>query len=339
MDVEAASLGAHCRRNWQPYGICSAIGTLIGIILISQSFDTLEPTEYGLLRNGITGVVDMSTVYSSGRYCVGPFQRFIHFPRNYLTLSFGNRSGDDQAQIRARTGADTTEVTSTGGQPVGLSISFQYQLRRERVVNVYQLFGENWEGPYLRFAQQALTNVAQTFTPRAFWTQRRHVEAAMLRAVNATLVAQGHAFVRELQLRAVSFQSSYEQTITDIQLQEQLRVTKSYQLEVTRVVKEVDLLQSEADATVRYINASAAREAAVIEGEANANALQREQLARAAMYRKLREHLGWSSTEFLQYIKMKALNAQPQSNVVVGVDAVGDVMPSAGNPLDVGSGL
>merc|ERR1719231_439391 len=108
--------------------------------------------------------------------------------------------------------------------------------------------------------------------------------------------------------------------ITDIQLQDQLRVTKSYQLEVTRVVKEVDLLQSETDATVLEINASAAREAAVIEGEANAQALQVEQHARATMYAKLRAHLGWTAEHFLQYIKMKALNAQPQSNVVVGVN-------------------
>merc|ERR1719231_2128255 len=106
--------------------------------------------------------------------------------------------------------------------------------------------------------------------------------------------------------------------ITDIQLQEQLRVTKSYQLEVTRVVKEVDLLQSETDATVLEINASAAREAAIIEGEANAQALQVEQRARATMYAKLRAHLGWTAEHFLQYIKMKALNAQPQSNVVAG---------------------
>jgi len=328
MDVEsgvAPMPASHCARHRACYSGCTGVSLITLIIVISSSFDTLEPTEFGLLRNGITGVVDMSTVYVNGRYMVGPSQRFIRFPANFVTLSFGNSSVDNQKQIRARTGADTSEATSSGGQPVGLSVAFQFQFSKSQVPNVYQTFGENWEGPYLRFAQQALTNVAQTFTPRAFWTQRRAVQAAMLRAVNASLVAQGHVSVRELQLRAVGFQSSYEQTITDIQLQEQLRVTKSYQLEVTRVVKEVDLLQSETDASVLEINASAAREKAVIEGEAFAQALQIEQAARATMYAKLRAHLGWSAEHFLQYIKMKALNAQPQSNVVVGVNTVGSV--------------
>ena len=205
-----------------------------------------------------------------------------------------------------------------------------------------------WETSYLRFAQQAITNVAQQFTPSQFWTQRHEIEKTMLSVVNKTLIEEGHAEVVHLQLRAVGFQRSYEQvitassaplllcsspplllcssaplllcssayplprcpppprlqTITNIQLQEQLKVTKSYQLEVTRVEKEVDLIQSETDALVVEIDADAARGRAVIEGEANAKALQREQETKAFMYQQLREHLGWTSQQFLQYIKV-----------------------------------
>merc|ERR1719198_2506554 len=121
----------------------------------------------------------------------------------------------------------------------------------------------------------------------------------MLDAVKNSLWENGFATVPELQLRAVGFQNSYEGTIIGIQLQEQLRVTKSYQLEVTRVVKEVDLMQSETDARVVEINAEAARERAVIEGAANAHALQREQAARSTMYKRLRQHLGWTAEQFL----------------------------------------
>jgi len=321
-DIESGC-GGHCYKHRVPYCGCSAVVMLTVIVVLSSSWDTIEPTEYGLLRNGVTGVVDMERVYEPGRYFVGPSQRFLRFPSQLITLSYGNRSHDAQASIPARRGADTTDSTSSGGQPVSLSLSFQYQLRKPMVPRVYQTFGTRWETSYLRFAQQAITNIAQEFTPRGFWTQRKRVETAMKHAVNASLFAQGFAMVPELQLRAVGFQSSYEQTITGIQLQEQLKVTKSYQLEVTRVQKEVDLLQSETDAAVLEINAEAQRERAVIEGEARAAALEREQRARATMYAKLREHLGWGAEHFLQYMRMKALNAQPQSNVVVGVDPIG----------------
>ena len=42
----------------------------------------------------------------------------------------------------------------------------------------------------------------------------------------------------------------YETTITNIQLQEQLKVTKNYQKDVTRVLKEVAVLQSQTNAEI-----------------------------------------------------------------------------------------
>merc|ERR1712028_309961 len=100
---------------------------------------------------------------------------------------------------------------------------------------------------------------------------------------------------------------------------------KSYQLEVTRVTKQVDILQAEADAQVIEINAEAARDQAVLAGAAAATSLQLEQQARSTMYSQLKAHLGWDAENFLQYVKMKALNSQPQNNVIVGVNAVGGV--------------
>ena len=68
----------------------------------------------------------------------------------------------------------------------------------------------------------------------------------------------------------------YETTITNIQLQEQLKVTKNYQKDVTRVLKEVDVLQSQTNAEIVEIDAQAARESAVVVNEAEAAALQLE---------------------------------------------------------------
>jgi len=334
MDIEepdfgegGGRLGKHCVENRKCYGCCGFTAGLIFIIILSISWDVIEPTQYGLLKNTVTGAVDLNTVYNNGRYFVGPTQGFILFPSNLITLSYGNRSRDEQREIAARTGASSSDDTSSGGQPVSLSLSFQYRLQQHKIPLVYQTYGAMWETSYLRFAQQAITNVAQQFTPSQFWTQRHEIEKTMLSVVNKTLIEEGHAEVVHLQLRAVGFQRSYEQTITNIQLQEQLKVTKSYQLEVTRVEKEVDLIQSETDALVVEIDADAARGRAVIEGEANAKALQREQETKAFMYQQLREHLGWTSQQFLQYIKMKSLNSQNPSNVVVGVNAIGSVPP------------
>jgi len=321
------ALGEHCYEKRAPYGVCGGILGLVFIIIFSISWDTVEPTEFGLLRNTISGAVNLGEIYENGRFVVGPAAEFIHFPRNRITLSYGARETDDRTAIPARTGPGEGQGvdSDSGGQPLDLSISFQYLLVKENIPVIYSTYASSWEASYLRFAQQAITNVAQEFNPSAFWRRRAHIEAAMLVAVNQTLFEQGYATAVGLQLRSVGFQTTYEQTITNIQLQEQLKVTKSYQQEVIAVEKQVDLTSSETAATIRRINAEASRQSAEIVSKANADALQREQDIKGQMYAKLKEHLGWSPTQFLQYIKQKALNAQPDNRVLVGVNAIGQV--------------
>lgn len=219
-----------------------------------MSWDTLEPTEYGLVVNGITGRVDTDpkNVYENGRYFIWLRHYFLRFPRNRVNLEFSSAptpGAYSLPTIPARTGPDPDDRES-GGQPVDLQVAFQYRFRKELVPRVYQTFGTAWEPSYMRFAQQAITNVAQQFTPKMFWERRTVVEAAMHTAVNQSMYANGFAEVPQLQLLQVGFKDNYEATITNIQLQEQLKVTKTYQLDVTRVLKEVDILQSETDVRV-----------------------------------------------------------------------------------------
>lgn len=50
------------------------------------------------------------------------------------------------------------------------------------------------------------------------------MERLLRASVNETLFKQGYASVHDLQLMRVDFNSNYEDTITNIQLQEQLKV-------------------------------------------------------------------------------------------------------------------
>ena len=71
------------------------------------------------------------------------------------------------------------------------------------------------------------------------------------------------------------------------------------------------------------ISAAAQREASVLVNQAEADALQLEQTTKAVWYAKLKKKLGWSNTDFLQYVKIKSLAAQPSESMVVGVGAMG----------------
>lgn len=298
-------------------------GFTVFIVLFAMSWDTLEPTEYGLVQNGFTGFVDLrpEAVYTGGRYFVWLRHFFLPFPANLQNLEFDTQGR--RPPIPARTGPDPDDKES-GGQPVTLSVSFQYQLQKATVPQVYQTYGLEWELSYMRFAQQSITNVAQQFTPKQFWNDRRLIQKAMAQAVNKTIFEQGFAVVRNLQLLKVDFKQNYEETITNIQLQEQLKVTKNYALDVTRVLKEVDILQSETEAQIALISSTAKREASVIINQAEADALRLEQGTKATWYSKLKQQLRWSNADFLQYVKIKSLSSQPGDSMVVGVSAMGE---------------
>jgi hypothetical protein len=329
----------------RPGCACGAVVALISILLFALSWDTLEPTEFGLIQNGFTGSVEMRAerTFEGGRYFVWLNHHFLVFPRNLVNLEYSGRSHcppssyysgmqdydcANQGPISARTGRDDHDAES-GGQPIELSVAFQYKFARRDVTRVYEKFAMMWEPSFLRFAQQAITNVAQRFTPSQFWLARHEVELAMLHEVNQTIYQEGHATVEGLQLLVVEFQPVYETTITNIQLQEQLKVTKNYQKDVTRVLKEVDVLQSQTNAEIVEIDAQAARESAVVVNEAEAAALQLEQGTKAVWYAALKEALHWSNADLLRYVKLKSIIAQPSDRMVVGVSAVEGQAPVA----------
>lgn len=119
------------------------------------------------------------------------------------------------------------------------------------------------------------------------------------------------------------FSSKYEDIILRVQLQEQLKTTKRYNMTVTEVLKSVDIKQSETQATIMRINAEAAAESRVVVNRAQMDALILEQTTKAIAYRRLKEHLGWSTSQFLEYVKLRSLNAQPSENIIVGTSPLG----------------
>jgi len=325
-------IGSTVQRK--PVACCSLATFLVSILLFALSWDTLEPTEFGLVANSLTGRVDLDpkNVYEGGRHFIWLAHHFLVFPKNRVTIEFSDQRQDragffQRPPLSLRTGANQEDGSAgddeSGGQPLDLSISFQYTLIKELIPDFYKKFGEVYEDSFARYAQDALFTVATSKTPREFWEDRGAVERQMHAAVNHSIRLNGFANVPQLQLLRVGFLRKYEETITNIQLQEQLKVTKTYQLEVTRVLKETDILESETNAAITRIDAEAAKEAAVIKATAAASALQYEQATKAMWYARLKEHMRWNDSHLLQYVKMKSLNAQPANSMVVGVSPVG----------------
>lgn len=214
LDGVAARACPNVDRDTAKCGLCMGTSVaVISIILFALSFDTVTPTSFGLLQNKFSGYVDTDNVYNPGRYFVYLGHGFIQFPKTRVTVQFSDWTrvaGTDQSApitappIKARTGPDPTDVSGeSGGQPLDLSISFQYRFDFSQIPYVYQMFGLVWEASFIRFARQAISNAAQEFTPAEFWEQRSKIEMRMQQVVSEALLHQGHAIVDDLQLMRV----------------------------------------------------------------------------------------------------------------------------------------
>jgi len=298
-------------------GVCCCILTVITIILIALSFDVVKPTEFGLLQNGWTGVVYTDDPYGPGRHFVYLRNFFITFPATRVNVEF---SASDQAlasPVPARTGRDMNDPDS-GGQPVTLSFSFQYQLRQEDIGRIYKEFGEQYQARYLLFARMAASDVAQMYTPTMFWTHRDMVANKLHAKLKADLRREGFCDVTGFQLLQVDFPDKYEKMITDIQLQVQYKLTSEYQQKVTSVIKDIDVLKAKTNAQIMDINAGGHATAVQLVNDAKSTGFYAQQSAKAESYELLRANLGLSNQEMLDYVKIRSLLGRKKKNTVIG---------------------
>lgn len=78
------------------YTICLVLFgvILMSIILLLVSVDTIEPLEVGITYNKITKNIGKE-VYPNGRYIIGPWNTFIKYPSNLVTVEFSDSKTAD----------------------------------------------------------------------------------------------------------------------------------------------------------------------------------------------------------------------------------------------------
>jgi len=233
-----------------------------------------------------------------------------------VSLEFSGAHNNSAPPVPARTGKDNSDPDS-GGQPVSLSFSFQYQFRQSDIGKVYREFGDQYETRYLLFARMAVSDVAQQYTPNEFWNNRPRVADAMMTTLKASLRLNGHCDVVGFQLLQVDFPDKYEQMITDIQLQVQYKLTSEYQQQVTDVTKDIDVLTAKTAGNVATIDAQALATSHLLVNDARTKGFYAQQQAKAVAYGDIQKKLGLSTKELLDYVKIRALTEGRNADATV----------------------
>eukprot|EP00470_Lotharella_oceanica_P000229 CAMPEP_0170171732 /NCGR_PEP_ID=MMETSP0040_2-20121228/4891_1 /TAXON_ID=641309 /ORGANISM="Lotharella oceanica, Strain CCMP622" /LENGTH=288 /DNA_ID=CAMNT_0010411949 /DNA_START=141 /DNA_END=1010 /DNA_ORIENTATION=- len=283
-----------------------------------SSISTVGPTEYGVLFNRVTGSVYHNYPKGPGLYFITPILGFYHFPAYNRTLELSSRSYAEGPPIECRTGPDENDPDS-GGQPVSLHVSFVFRIRKKDISKIYQSFALVYEQRLVMFARQSISDIVQHFDPTLFWQDREKATSEMEKALKHDLWKDGFVEVHSLQLLRVEFNPKYEATIIGIQLATQSRTTSQYRQQVVRVLKEIDILAAQSNATVTKIGADAEAKARILTNNATMLGFTLTQEAKALGYRMFYDKLGWRQPEVLKYIQIQSIAQHKADHLTVGI--------------------
>merc|ERR1711988_963568 len=299
-----------CCDGGSPSGVCIICGgvcclkiTILAIILIACSVETIDSTEMGIAYNAPQAVL-ASEVKEEGLHGKPPFGYFILWPRTHQTLH------------------QELKGLSKDGVVISVTVAFQYKVNEkelQRLTLDYKDF-DNYKVNLQKKSRSGIRNACMDFLAQEFQTKRAAVQTAMFDKVKERLDAGlMYAFVLDLQLTSVDRPAAYEAAVdakenarNEIDLARNLRAQKLTQANTnlmrTRVQANKTLDSANTQAAVT--NKTAQTEAAVVYGRYE---------SQGALYKQVRTERNLTSEGLLAYIGTRLIDEL--NHITVGLDA------------------
>jgi len=237
----------------------SALAAIIiaSSIMLGLSFSIVKEDEYGLRFNMATGKFS-DEVDEMGRHFVSLGRFHVTFPRRYTTINFLN-GGD----------FPPSSVWSNTGQNIYTDISFDIRLVKEKLHSFYYEFGKNWKPFIMRIAYSRIKDVTTGFSTQPFFEARSTIQQAMFNKVSTDLstLTNGSIEVMNLQLREISLEPSYENTIEDKLIEEQNNDILATNKTIAEINKDIEIVYSNASNSIREAQAAIRSQAAETRGK------------------------------------------------------------------------
>ena len=245
-------------RKTKVYCVSFTSLILLMTICIAMSFGSVEPTEYGILYNGITKQIDQSTIYEGGLQYIGLWYSLVTFPRIHKTIEFSDSKGANSAALSTRTNE---------GLELKVHFSFQYQLNAKTLPNLYKLVGEHYDDVYQKIARDIVLQQAGEYPAIYYWQNRTWVGTQFKKALNEKLY-EAFANCTGLMLLKIDLPDTYEGAIVDTQVVYQEKNTQESIMKATLIRTNTSVLKSEAEKNITILNAEATSNATRVQIEA-----------------------------------------------------------------------
>lgn len=190
-----------------------------------------------------TGHIGVVTLYSkvqdtyldAGFHIIKPFVEDVH-----------------DIDIRVQKYENTVESSAKDLQIVNITMSINYQLKAEKVSELYTKVGANYEDTILNPAlQSGLKSAMAKFTAEEMVTKRGEVAATITDELNESL--DEYFIISAVNLTNIGFTDEYNKAIEAKTTNEQKAQAEKAQLEIIKVQNEQKINTAEAEAKVREL--------------------------------------------------------------------------------------
>mmetsp|Transcript_60904 Transcript_60904/g.161747 ORF Transcript_60904/g.161747 Transcript_60904/m.161747 type:complete len:352 (-) Transcript_60904:238-1293(-) len=322
MDVEdARAERAALYRDGRGGENCPATVAAVGCLMFTFVFtcifsiDVVVPRTYAIKYNRFTKTAYTDHIYINGRYFIGPWNTFLHFPAGAQTLEFMK----EQRMTKTGTRFDSLHTRTKDGLALHLQLALQYRLQKANLGHLYNEFNLQYEQVFSNTIRDELVRTASQYEATHLWTARHSFNLELQAKVNNALKSM-YADCWALQLIEIELPENFENSIVLTQVQKQLEETRDYEQQASVVRAKTDVLEATFD-----------RQVTVIEAEANANftrttkgasalAEQRVVEAQAEVLNTFVQELSLNAEQLIQFQRYTSLRNMDEATVFVGFD-------------------
>ncbi len=273
--------------------------------------DVVEPLQYGLPYNKFTKNIGKEA-YESGRYILNPFKSFLIYPKNLVTIEFSDNKIAESTPLQTRTGE---------GLSVVLSVSFQYQLIKEKIPDLYNLANVYFHSTFVRISRDVILKVGGMFNATDYWRNRIAIAEQMKITMDKELF-KAYAHCVSLQLLKIELPATYEDSIVQTQVEIQKINMRIFEQSAELIRQNSSVIISEAEQKIRITNATGLAEASRIKAFAKANALNNTVNAENKMYKIAMEELELTKEELMSYIYLDSIMNQNKAKLLFDVNNI-----------------
>jgi len=268
-------------REYRGIMWCGCAGVMVLLIILLMCWDPVEPTDYALIYNSISKNVD-SQVYEGGRYFLFFTNSFVSFPKTLVSIEFSDSQNSQAPGLQTRT---------KEGLALTLHISFQYQLIKEKLKNLYTMNNIYYEATFVRISRDIILQEAGKFQAPQFWTNRSSIGDNMRLTLDNALMEIG-AHCVSLQMLKIDLPETYENKIVLTQVEVQKKSTKEFEQIATLIRAQMQVDISDANRTIANVSAYGQSQGYITRQQAQAQAINNIISAESSAYQIAMHMLG-----------------------------------------------